>query len=87
MAGQHVELVEGPRVEQVLDPLAGQHLALVALALNGPLGAGVDRRLAAFIQTVEAFGHRVIGHGGHRVQNAVVSSESGPVRSGHGPQR
>ena len=37
MSGQHVELVEGPRVEQVLNTFAGEHLALGALTLHGPL--------------------------------------------------
>jgi hypothetical protein len=39
MAGEHVELLERSRVEQVLDALAGEHLALVVLALHRALGS------------------------------------------------
>ena len=42
VAGQQVELVEAAVVEQVLDPLAGEHLALRVLALDRPLGTGVN---------------------------------------------
>ena len=34
VAGEHVELVERAGVEQVLDALAGEHLALGVLALD-----------------------------------------------------
>ncbi len=37
VAGQHVELLEGPLVEEVVDALPGGHLALGVLALDRPL--------------------------------------------------
>ena len=48
VTGQHVEFMEGARVKQIIDPFARQHLSLVTLALDCPLGARVDCRLAAF---------------------------------------
>ena len=47
VAGEQVELVERALVEQVLDALAGQQLALGVLALDGSGRAGVERLLAA----------------------------------------
>ena len=41
VAGQHVQLVERAGVQEVVDPLPGQHLAFVVLALDGPLGPGM----------------------------------------------
>ena len=62
VAGEHVELVERAVVEQVLDALAGEHLALGVLALDGPLGAGVERLLLALGQLGQPLAHRVLGH-------------------------
>ena len=62
VAGQLVQFVEGAVVEQVLDPLAGQELALGVLALDGALGSGVDGRLTALGQLVQPLPHRVFGH-------------------------
>ena len=61
--GQHVELLEGALVEQVLDPLAGGQLALGVLALDGPGAPGVEGLVLAFGQVGQAFGHGVF-HGG-----------------------
>ena len=62
VAGEHVELVERARVEQVLDALAGEHLALGVLPLDRPLGAGVEGLLLALGQLGQALAHRVLGH-------------------------
>jgi hypothetical protein len=52
VAGEHVELVERSGVEQVLDALAGEQLALGVLSLDGPFGTGVQR---LFLPLVEVF--------------------------------
>ena len=62
VAGEHVELVEGALVEQVLDALAGQHLALVVLPLDCPLRTGVARLVAAAGQLLEALVHSRLSH-------------------------
>ena len=59
VAGEQVELVERALVEQVLDALAGEHLALGVLALDGSRRAGVVRLLASLAQIVELVLHRV----------------------------
>ena len=53
VADEGVELLEGAGVEQLLDPLAGGHLALRVLLLDRLLGGGVDRRLAQLAQVGE----------------------------------
>ncbi len=62
VAGQHVELLEGALVEQVLDPLPGGELALGVVALDRPRASGVQRLVLALGQVGEAFGHGVF-HG------------------------
>ena len=59
---QLVELDEGAVVEEVLDALAGGHLALRVLALDGPLGARVQGLFPALGQLFEALLHDVVGH-------------------------
>ena len=59
-AGQHVELLEGALVEEVVDPFPGGHLALGVLALDGVRGAGVEGGLLAAGELVQAFGHGVL---------------------------
>ena len=59
-AGQHVELLEGALVEEVVDPLPGGHLALGVLALDGVGRAGVEGGLLAAGELLQAFGHRVL---------------------------
>ena len=68
VAGQHVELVERARVEQDLDPLAGEQLALGVLALDRPLRAGLQGFFLALGQLLEALVHRVL----HRLPNLPV---------------
>ena len=66
VAHEGVELLEGAGVEQLLDPLAGGHLALRVLLLDRLLGGGVDRRLAQLAQVGELLlvGDRVLlAHG------------------------
>ena len=60
VADEGVELLEGAGVEQLLDPLAGGHLALRVLLLDRLLGGRVDRRLAQLAQVGELLlvGHR-----------------------------
>ena len=66
VAGEQVELVERAVVEQVLDALAGEQLALGVLALDGAGRAGVERLLAPLLQVVELVLHAVAGHGARR---------------------
>ena len=63
-AGEQVELVERAGVEEVVDPLAGEHLAPVVLALPRRLRAGVERFFLALVELLEALAQRVFGHGG-----------------------
>ncbi len=62
VAGQHVELLEGAVVEQVVDALTGGHLALGMMLLDRPRRTCVAGLIAAVGQLFEALGHRVI-HG------------------------
>ena len=72
VADEGVELLEGAGVEQLLDPLAGGHLALRVLLLDRLLGGGVDRRLAQLAQVGELLlvGDRVSS----RASGAATSS-------------
>ncbi len=65
MTGQHVQLVEGARVEEELDALASEHLALGVLTLDGSLGAGVQRLFFALLELLDALAHGVFRHSGH----------------------
>ena len=62
VAGEEVELVERAVVEEVLDALAGEQLALGVLALDRAGRAGVVRLLAPLLQIVELLLHAVPGH-------------------------
>jgi len=83
MAGEHVELVEAALVEEVVDALAGEHLALRVLALDGALASGVQGRLSTFPELLESCAHRAHGfdascwpmtpRGSRPVQGVVVS--------------
>jgi hypothetical protein len=70
VTSEHVEFLEGARVEEVLDALAGEHLALLVLALDRALRAGVDGLVAALAEVLQLGGHDVgwrrIAHGGSR---------------------
>ena len=55
VAGQHVQLVERALVQQVLDALAGQHLAPLVLAVDRPLRPGRERLFAASCQVLDPF--------------------------------
>ena len=77
VAGELVELHEGPLVEELLDPLAGGLLALRVLLLHRALGAGVLGLGAAALQLLQASGsgrqvdlglaarRSVVGHARH----------------------
>ena len=54
MTGEHVELHERTGVEQQLEPLAREQLALLVLTLDR-LAAGVQRLLAQLVELLEAF--------------------------------
>ena len=59
VAGQQVELVERSLVEEVLDALPGQQLALGVLTFDGSGRAGVVGLLAPLLQVVDLVLHRV----------------------------
>ena len=58
MAGEEVELVERVRVEEVLDALAGEQLALGVLTLDGARRPGVERLLTPPAQVLDLVLHR-----------------------------
>ena len=58
VAGEQVELVERAVVEEVVDALAGEHLALGVLALDRAWRPGVERCLAPLPEIVELVLHR-----------------------------
>jgi hypothetical protein len=59
VAGQHVEFLERPFVEEVFDPLPGRHLALGVVALHRRLTAGVQGLLLALGQLGQPLSHRM----------------------------
>ena len=61
--GEHVELLEGALVEEVVEALAGGHLPASVLALDRGRAPRVYRRLLTALQLLEPFGHCVL-HGG-----------------------
>ena len=66
VAHEHVELLEGARVEQLLDPLTRGVLAALVLLGDGLLGAGVDRLVAKLLELAELLGVRFRGLFAHR---------------------
>ena len=60
VAGQHVQLLERAVVEQVVDALAGGHLALGVVLLHRPGRPGIAGLLTALGQFFESLGHRMI---------------------------
>ena len=63
-----VELDERARIQELLRPLAGEHLSLLALALDRLLGARVPRLVAQLLELFELSLGRFVrrGHGfGH----------------------
>src|SRR5690606_11101431 len=64
VAGEHVELVEAAIVEEVLDPLAGEYLALGMLTLDRSFGPCVAALFAARPQVLELLVNR--RHGSRR---------------------
>jgi hypothetical protein len=79
VAGEHVELVERPLVEQELDALAGEHLALGVLPLDGLLGPGVTGLFLALRQLGQSLAHRVLGHRSKRYRRRVEGSQLDPL--------
>ena len=77
VAGQQVELVEAAGVEEVVDPLAGEHLALLVLALDRTRRTGVVSLLAALSEIFELGVHRV-AHCGPR----YFDGRRGLIRAG-----
>ena len=85
VADEGVELLEGAGVEQLLDPLAGGHLALRVLLLHRLLGGRVDRFLAQLAQMGELLvvGFRVLS--AHRSEESISGAAMGPSRQREGP--
>ena len=75
--GQLVELDERPLVEELLDPLAGGHLALGVLLLDRPLGGRVHRLVQPPVQVGDLAGRGVdvdlVGSCGRLVRSRRVS--------------
>ena len=69
VAGEHVEFVERTRVEQILDPLTGEHLALVAGA-GRSARAGMERG---------PWGSQIVDLGLHGGINHDAIQSGGPV--------
>ena len=61
VAHEQVDLLERTFVEEVVDPLAGEHLALRQLRLDRSIGPRIPGFLLPLGKGVEAGGHRVIG--------------------------
>ena len=82
VADEGVELLEGTGVEQLLDPLAGGHLALGVLLFHRGLGGGVDRLLAQLAQVGELLfvGDRVaLAHCGRGVYSGRSARGERPL--------
>ena len=73
VAGEEVELVERAGVEEVVDALAGEQLALGVLAFDGVWRPGGERLLPALPQVVDLVLHRV-AHGIRRYCAGVTAS-------------
>jgi hypothetical protein len=80
--GQHVELLKGPLVEQVVDPLTGGQLALGVLALHRRGRAGVAGLLLALAEVLEAILHGMFRHRGQATEPAAAAAHWGLVPSG-----
>ena len=76
-ASEEVELVERAGVEEVLDPLAGEHLAPVVLPLSRRLRAGVERLFLALVELLEPLAQRMFGHGGFHGSGATRDCPNG----------
>ena len=94
MTGEHVELMEGPLVEEIVDPLTGKHLALCVLAFDRTLRTGMEGLFLALSQFGEAFSHGMFRHGtnttdmpkGGRNGGGEPLPGRGPTLGGSGPQ-
>jgi len=62
--------MERARIEEVVDALPGEHLALGVLALDCPLRSGVERFLLALLELLDALSHGVIRHAEQRTGEA-----------------
>ena len=58
VTGQQVEFLERAGVEEVVDALAGEELALFVLTLDRTSGAGVKRLVAPVAKIIELVVHR-----------------------------
>ena len=63
MLDKGIQFDERPRIEQRLDPLAGQQLALRSLALHRGGSGSVQCLLAQRLQGFEEFAGCVLAHG------------------------
>ncbi len=73
VTGQQVELVEAAGIEKDVEALAGQHLALLVLALDRTWRAGVVRLLAALSKIFELGVHRIA-----RIARVTRNAHFGP---------
>ncbi len=67
VADQQVEFMERALVEQVVDALAGEQLALGVLSFDRPFGARVKGLFPPLAEVVEPVAHGMLRHWGHRV--------------------
>ena len=81
--GQLVELGEGARVEQPVDPLARGHLALGMLAFHGPRRAGVNGLVPALLQDGDLAGGGVRIRYGWFAGNLTAHAPQGSRRPDH----
>ena len=65
-ASQHVQLLERPGVEEVVNAFASRHLAARVLTLYGRLATGVQGGLTPAFEFFQPFLHRSLGHGRQR---------------------
>ena len=63
VASEQVEFLERTRVEEVVDALTSEHLALLVLALDRAGRTGVVGLLTTTAEVVELVGHGIGGHG------------------------
>ena len=61
--GEHVELLEGPGVEEIVDAFAGRHLAARVLTFDRRVAPGMERCLAPPLELLQALLHRLVDHG------------------------
>ncbi len=77
-ARQHVEFLEGPGVEEVVNALSSRHLAARVLAFYGGLATRVQSRLAPAFEFFQLFLHRLLATADNASALLVQSSHGKP---------